>query len=41
MYDEITEGMESLGTVALITGIFTFAAFVGTFALCGENPDKY
>lgn len=42
MYDKITEGMEYLGIISLVTGIFTFAGFIGTFALCGENPeDKY
>jgi len=42
MFDKITEGMQTLGTIALITGIFTLAGFIGTFALCGDNPaDKY
>ena len=41
MFDKITEGMQTLGIVSVITGVFTFAGFIGTFALCGENPDKY
>jgi len=40
MFDKITEGMEVLGIVSLVTGIFTFAGFIGTFALCGPVIDK-
>lgn len=40
MFDSITSGMSLLGVVALITGIFTFAGFIGSFALCGGNNEK-
>lgn len=39
MFDTITSGMSLLGVVALITGLFTFAGFIGSFALCGGNAD--
>ena len=35
MFDTITSGMSALGVIALITGFFTFAGFIGSFALCG------
>jgi len=35
MFDTITSGMSLLGVIALITGLFTFAGFIGSFALCG------
>ena len=40
MFDKITEGMETLGIVSLVTGIITFGGFMGTFALCGDNLEK-
>jgi hypothetical protein len=40
MFDKITDGMEVLGLIALITGLFTLAGFIGTFALCGYNPEE-
>jgi hypothetical protein len=36
MFGTITKGMSTLGVVALITGIFTFGGFFGTFALCTD-----
>jgi hypothetical protein len=38
MFSDITDGMSALGLVALITGIFTFVGFFGTFALCTSQP---
>lgn len=40
MFDSITSGMSLLGVITLITGLFTFAGFIGSFALCGGNTDK-
>jgi hypothetical protein len=38
-FDKISEGISIIGYIVLVTGLFTFAGFVGSFALCTKDKE--
>jgi len=38
-FDKISDGISIIGYIVIITGFFTFAGFIGSFALCTKDKD--
>ena len=38
-FDKISEGISIIGYIVMVTGLLTFAGFVGSFALCTKDKE--